>query len=75
MKRILYYLFYVIIPFQLNYSNGFINGIHNWNFAGYSVASAGDLNGDRQDDLIIGATWVDLNAGQAYVILDPFSPY
>ncbi len=39
--------------------------------AGYSVAAAGDVNGDGFDDLVVGAVGVDLNgfnAGAAYVI-------
>jgi hypothetical protein len=40
---------------------------------GFSVASAGDFNGDRVNDLVIGANFVDpdphiSNAGAAYVI-------
>ena len=40
-------------------------------YAGYSVASAGDINGDGFDDLIVGARGGDnggSNAGEAYVI-------
>lgn len=43
--------------------------------AGYSIATAGDVNGDGFDDLIIGAPQADsvgntlVNAGEAYVIL------
>jgi hypothetical protein len=41
----------------LNGSNGFaINGIAANDFSGWSVSSAGDVNGDGFDDLIIGAT-------------------
>jgi len=44
---------------------------------GASVASAGDMNGDGFDDLIIGADRGDVgayNAGQAYVIFGQASP-
>tara|TARA_R110002072_G_scaffold42064_12_gene118108 strand:+ start:52622 stop:52999 length:378 start_codon:yes stop_codon:yes gene_type:complete len=41
---------------SLNGSNGFIlNGINARERSGYSVSSAGDMNGDGIDDLVIGA--------------------
>jgi len=57
----------------LNGSNGFaINGIAANDESGYSVSSAGDVNGDGIDDLIIGALFADPNgiseAGQSYVV-------
>ncbi|HEX8318413.1 cadherin-like domain-containing protein, partial [Longimicrobium sp.] len=57
----------------LNGSNGFaINGIAAYDRSGYSVSSAGDLNGDGFDDLIIGASGASRNgidgAGQSYVV-------
>jgi len=57
----------------LNGSNGFaINGIARFDVSGYSVSSAGDVNGDGIDDLIIGAIGADPNgisdAGQSYVV-------
>jgi hypothetical protein len=57
----------------LNGSNGFaINGIAAYDFSGWSVSSAGDVNGDGFDDLIIGAALADPNgiilAGQSYVV-------
>src|SRR4028119_2228578 len=57
----------------LNGSNGFaINGIAAADFSGSSVSSAGDVNGDGIDDLIIGARFADANgislAGQSYVV-------
>jgi Ca2+-binding RTX toxin-like protein len=57
----------------LNGSNGFaINGIRAYDFSGWSVSSAGDVNGDGFDDLIIGAIGADPNdifrAGQSYVV-------
>ena len=58
---------------ELNGSNGFaINGIAAGDLSGFSVSSAGDVNGDGIDDLIIGAIWADPNglsyAGQSYVV-------
>jgi Ca2+-binding RTX toxin-like protein len=58
---------------DLNGSNGFaINGIAAGDLSGYSVSSAGDVNGDGFDDLIIGANRADPNgisdAGQSYVV-------
>jgi Ca2+-binding RTX toxin-like protein len=58
---------------DLNGSNGFaINGIAEFDYSGLSVSSAGDVNGDGIDDLIIGANRADGNgiryAGQSYVV-------
>jgi VCBS repeat-containing protein len=63
----------VLNLFDLNGRNGFvINGINPGNFSGTSVSSAGDINGDGIDDLIIGASGADpngqYNAGSSYVV-------
>lgn len=58
---------------DLNGNNGFvINGIHASARTGFSVAGAGDVNGDGFDDVIIGATYADPDGqgatGQSYVV-------
>jgi hypothetical protein len=55
-------------------TDGFvINGESVDNFSGYSVSSAGDMNGDGLDDLIVRAYQADLSdkteAGKSYVWL------
>ncbi|BAZ49198.1 putative outer membrane adhesin [Nostoc sp. NIES-4103] len=58
---------------SLDGSNGFvINGIDAFDNSGFSVSSAGDINGDGISDLIIGAPGADpngrLDAGETYVV-------
>ena len=52
--------------------NGFvINGIDDNDFSGNSVSSAGDINGDGVDDVIVGAFDASLNddrEGESYVV-------
>lgn len=48
----------------------FFNGAATGEYYGSSVASAGDVNGDGYDDIIIGSPFNDfkaLNAGRAYI--------
>ena len=49
-----------------------IDGIDDFDYSGIDVGSAGDINGDGLDDLIIGATGADPlgqgTAGEAYVV-------
>ncbi len=54
----------------LDGSNGFVlNGIIGFFDSGSSVSSAGDLNGDGIDDIIIGANAAGASgAGQSYVV-------
>ncbi|MEA5504838.1 tandem-95 repeat protein, partial [Halotia wernerae UHCC 0503] len=65
---------------SLDGSNGFvINGIDTFDFSGGSVSSAGDINGDGFDDLIIGAAVGDPNgqdnAGESYVVFGSSSGF
>ncbi len=58
---------------SLNGSNGFVlNGIDAYDTSGRAVSSAGDVNGDGFDDLIIGVTSADpdqrSSAGESYVV-------
>ncbi|RYF90698.1 MAG: hypothetical protein EON95_16460, partial [Caulobacteraceae bacterium] len=53
----------------LNGANGFrINGPAAYEFTGFSVAGAGDINGDGLADLIIGAPYANGEAGATYVV-------
>jgi len=53
-------------------SEGFVvHGVSAFDICGRSVASAGDLNGDGVDDLVIGANGADPNgpySGETYVV-------
>ncbi len=65
---------------DLDGSNGFaLNGISKYNFLGYSVSGAGDINGDGIDDLIVGASDANPNgisdAGQSYVVFGSTSRF
>ncbi len=56
-----------------NSAQGFYaNGEKAFDFSGRSVSSAGDVNGDGLDDLIIGAAGVNINSvenvGRSYVV-------
>ena len=54
---------------DLDGTNGFrLDGIDAGDLSGFSVASAGDVNGDGFDDLIVGAPGADLDAGESYVV-------
>ena len=60
----------------LNGTNGFrIVGPDTFNRTGFSVASAGDINGDGVDDVIIGAPFAGNQAGAAYVVFGSRTPF
>jgi Ca2+-binding RTX toxin-like protein len=63
----------------LDGTNGFrLNGAAAEDFSGYSVASAGDVNGDGYDDLIVGAVLADpngSNSGASYVVFGKASGF
>ena len=54
-------------------SLGFVmNGNNEYDYSGFAVSSAGDVNGDGVDDILIGAPFTDApysdNVGQVYVV-------
>jgi T5SS/PEP-CTERM-associated repeat protein len=58
---------------SLDGTNGFVlNGIDGYDISGHAVSSAGDVNGDGVDDVIIGAWQADPNgqnsAGESYIV-------
>ncbi len=57
---------------SLDGSSGFrLDGVAAYDSSGFSVSSAGDVNGDGFDDLIVGAPGADVNgeeSGSSYII-------
>ena len=69
-----------VIPLSsLNGTNGFrLDGVAEDDESGFSVASAGDVNGDGYDDLIVGARLADPNgdsSGSSYVVFGQASGF
>jgi hypothetical protein len=61
---------------DLDGSNGFaINGLFAYDSSGAAVSSAGDINGDGFDDVIIGAPGFDLRPGRSYVVFGKASGF
>jgi hypothetical protein len=64
---------------SLDGSNGFkLSGVFQLDYSGRSVASAGDVNGDGFDDMIIGAHRADPNggaSGASYVVFGQVSGF
>ncbi|MEQ1743082.1 MAG: integrin alpha, partial [Candidatus Nitrotoga sp.] len=64
----------------LNGSNGFrLDGEAKFDLSGWSVSTAGDVNGDGFDDLIVGASGTDPNgnrdSGSSYVLFGQASGF
>jgi hypothetical protein len=64
---------------NLSPTQGFrISGANEYDFSGRSVSSAGDINGDGFDDILIGAADVDASgrtdAGTAYLVFGSSAP-
>ena len=58
----------------LDGSNGFrLDGVSRFDQSGYSVAAAGDVDGDGFADLIVGAFGANGSVGSSYVVFSPSS--
>ena len=61
---------------QLDGSTGFrINGVAAQDLTGFSVSSAGDINGDGLADILIGARDTHGRAGSGYVVYGSSEPF
>ncbi|MGQ0485482.1 MAG: hypothetical protein ACT4SY_09050 [Hyphomicrobiales bacterium] len=64
---------------SLNGTNGYrVDGVHAYDRSGFSVASAGDVNGDGFADLIVGAQTADPHgtySGSSYVVFGKASGF
>ena len=63
---------YVLFGKEFGFNNlnqGFtVTGANKYYGTGWAVGSAGDINGDGYDDIIIGAPYANSGAGAAYVL-------
>jgi hypothetical protein len=68
-----------VFALLLDGADGFaMNGIAEGDFAGISVASAGDLNDDGLEDVVVGAYAADphgASSGQVYVVFGTRAPF
>ena len=54
---------------DLNGTNGFkLDGESQNDWSGFSTSAMGDINGDGQNDLLIGAPWHGGNVGRSYAV-------
>ena len=61
---------------SLNGSTGFrLDGVATLDYSGHSVSSAGDINGDGFDDVIVGAWKANSSAGTSYVVFGQSSSF
>ncbi len=61
----------IVVLSSLNGVNGFkLDGENNNDYSGYLVSAAGDINGDRHADLLIGSPWYPGGSikGRSYVV-------
>jgi len=64
------YIYYGGLEPHLNLTykaNITLNGENEGDYFGISIASAGDVNNDGYDDVIIGANWYNSSTGRAYL--------
>ncbi len=61
---------------RLSSADASLSGTERYDWTGWSVAGAGDVNADGYDDLLVGAPYSDkggANAGAAFLVLGPVS--
>ena len=61
---------------DLSLADAKLVGVSSGDYAGHAVSSAGDVDGDGHDDLLVGADYADggsTDSGEAYLVLGPMS--